>query len=352
MGITFGNSSVSAGLGSVNTNTNGSAPTGDGLGNSYSTERDWRTMVPSSAAIYDNYTPPADNGMSYYQQQLAKGKVKAAEESQYTGTDVNPNLPPGSYDYVNNNPVSDSYQANPYEYGTDDYYNDAAFTMYLPQNPNPLNINELNRNPYMDHLRYDDVWLAREYGERLPSYMDYKPPPAALSHAYGARLGQGESWEGTFDYGYAQGGIVSGYAGGGIVNGYADGGEIIPDKGLSEFEKELVQGAIQALTGAIQDEAVAQEILMELEATFGQGAVEELAREIKSQSGTGDGMDDSVPINATPGEMVVSNPQLADYGAGDREVGAEKLMKHLDDVSRAHRGTAATPKRVDPASLA
>lgn len=137
--------------------------------------------------------------------------------------------------------------------------------------------------------------------------------------------------------------------------GYAAGGEVIPNEGLSEFNEQLVDSAIAALTGNIEDPEVANEILAELEATFGPGAVEELMQEIQQRSGQGateSGMDDSVTANLTPGEVVVSNPQLADYGSGDREVGAKKLMKHLDDVSRAHRGTSATPKAVDPASLA
>jgi hypothetical protein len=136
------------------------------------------------------------------------------------------------------------------------------------------------------------------------------------------------------------------------LGSYAEGGEVIPDEGLTEFQENLVQGAIQALSGAIQDEAAVQEILEELERTFGEGAVAELQAEMQQQQGQGpDGMDDRVRANLTPGELVVSNPQLADYGNGDREAGAKKLQQHLADVSKAHRGTAATPSAVDPASL-
>jgi hypothetical protein len=156
-------------------------------------------------------------------------------------------------------------------------------------------------------------------------------------------------WEEGFDEQQAS----LGYATGGIV-GYAKGGEVIPDQGLTEYEESLVQGAIKVISGEIQDQAAAQEILQELERTFGEGAVQELMAEMQAQGGQPaqpDGMDDSVTANLTPGELIVSNPQLADYGNGDREAGAKKLQQHLADVSKAHRGTAATPSAVNPASL-
>jgi hypothetical protein len=160
-----------------------------------------------------------------------------------------------------------------------------------------------------------------------------------------------------------------GYAQGGVVRGYAQGGEIIPDEGLSGYEENLVQGAIAALTGQIENEADAKEILAEVEKVFGSGAVQELAGEIQAQEQAqpggatgqqslahggvagGDGMDDSVQAKLTPGELVVSNPQLSDYGNGDRAVGAQKLQEHLANVSQAHRGSADTPQRVNPAAL-
>jgi hypothetical protein len=141
-------------------------------------------------------------------------------------------------------------------------------------------------------------------------------------------------------------------AGGGVVHSYADGGEVIPDKGLTEYGEALVQGAIRALSGGMPEEE-AQVILAELVEEFGEGAVEELQQEMQEQAEGGpDGMDDRVQANLTPGELVVSNTQLSDYGNGDRALGADKLMKHLDDVSKAHRGTSKTPRAINPGSLA
>ena len=195
-----------------------------------------------------------------------------------------------------------------------------------------------NRGTVEDHRLGDSFWAPANFN---PNYAgDIAHPVYDYMVEEQGGPAPVPSWE------LAEGGIVG--------QGYAEGGEVIPDKGLTEFEEQLVQGAIQALSGAIQDPAAVQEILAELERTFGEGAVEELQAEIQQQTGPQepDGMDDRVTANLTPGELVVSNPQLADYGNGDREAGAKKLQQHLADVSKAHRGTAATPSAVDPASLA
>lgn len=171
-------------------------------------------------------------------------------------------------------------------------------------------------------------------------YVEAKPTIGALDPSDGLASWERDDWE---TQGLAEGGTVD-----------SKDTDLIPDKGLTEFEEQLVQGAIQALSGGITDPAAVQEILEELERTFGEGAVAELQQEMQMQGGQAPehGMDDSVQANLTPGELVVSNPQLADYGNGDREAGVKKLQQHLADVSKAHRGTAAAPNAVDPASLA
>jgi hypothetical protein len=360
MPITIGNG---AGIGAAGPAPAGTVSQGGGLGAGIP-QRDWRTMAPEQ-----NYVPGnISGGDSYFQQQLSNhlGELEGPQTTHYQDQLA-------YKDYVDNTLNEDDSQS--YEPGTDAYYNAYQFTQFLPTTPNESNIESIRNNKYMDGNIYSDEWLNREYRQRLPQYGSWgASPPADMAAAWNARLKNPDA------YGFAAGGVVPG--GGAEIPeeerrkrmdqglmadsmkrmglpGYADGG-VIPDEGLSEFEQNLIQSSIAALNGDIQNQDDANEILAELEATFGEGAVEELANEIAAQSGeqgfahggVADGMDDSVAANLTPGELVVSNPQLADYGNGDRAVGAEKLQAHLANVSNAHRGSTNTPQRVNPAAMA
>jgi hypothetical protein len=248
---------------------------------------------------------------------------------------------------------------NPFKPGSVEYYQDPNYQQYLPNSPGDDTdyYDWIKANPYMDKNLYSaDALNTLAQRTYYDGYRDRPYEPRAV-HAWNALYGT-ETIKALY-----------GYAEGGVVRGYAQGGEIIPDEGLSGYEENLVQGAIAALTGQIENEADAKEILAEVEKVFGSGAVQELAGEIQAQEQAqpggatgqqslahggvagGDGMDDSVQAKLTPGELVVSNPQLSDYGNGDRAVGAQKLQEHLANVSQAHRGSADTPQRVNPAAL-
>lgn len=304
-------------------------------------------VPPSTEGGYVN-----DPTKTHFQNQML---AKDFEDA-IAGTEFNKqlNLREGSDPDVNNNVLSDQYQQNPFEVGSLEYYNDPSFTQYMPDNPNIdyFKKSGIATNPYMDASIYSQEWMGKELAEDKYNYRITE----GLRAAYQARYDDKTR-------------ALLGYAQGGVVRGYAQGGEIIPDEGLSGYEENLVQGAIAALTGQIENEADAKEILAEVEKVFGSGAVQELAGEIQAQEQAqpggatgqqslahggvagGDGMDDSVQAKLTPGELVVSNPQLSDYGNGDRAVGAQKLQEHLANVSQAHRGSADTPQRVNPAAL-
>jgi len=73
------------------------------------------------------------------------------------------------------------------------------------------------------------------------------------------------------------------------------------------------------------------------------------------QGPTSGGMGDDIPAvidgvqraDITSGEMVVSNPDLAAMGDGDRDVGADRLAQFIEETRQQHYGSKKHPKEVD-----
>lgn len=161
--------------------------------------------------------------------------------------------------------------------------------------------------------------------------------------------------------GMAEGGQVQGYAEGGIV-------DMAPPQERTQMnEKQLVQAAIQAVSGALP-EAEASVVLGQFLQTFGEDALRQLVDDVRSGrakgprgdvegpvQGPGDGMADMVPatmddgsqdVLLSDGEFVVPADVVSGLGNGSTDAGADELHKMMDRVRQERTGMREQPKRV------
>lgn len=154
------------------------------------------------------------------------------------------------------------------------------------------------------------------------------------------------------------------------VQGYAEGGIVDmapPQERTQRNEKQLVQAAIQAVSGALP-EAEASVVLGQFLQTFGEDALRQLVDDVRSGrakgprgdvegpvQGPGDGMADMVPatmddgsqdVLLSDGEFVVPADVVSGLGNGSTDAGADELHKMMDRVRQERTGMREQPKRV------
>lgn len=159
------------------------------------------------------------------------------------------------------------------------------------------------------------------------------------------------------------------------VRGYAEGGivDMAPPQERAQMnEKQLVQAAIQAVSGTLP-EAEASVVLGQFLQTFGEDALRQLVDDVRSGrakgprgdvegsvQGPGDGMDDMVPaamddgsqdVLLSDGEFVVPADVVSGLGNGSTDAGADELYKMMDRVRQERTGMREQPKRVSAGGL-
>lgn len=172
------------------------------------------------------------------------------------------------------------------------------------------------------------------------------------------------------------------------VQGYAEGGQVqVSRGGIAEMapqlqsgqaqrpqmnDKQLVQAAIQAVSGAMP-EAEAAAVLGQFLQTFGEDALRQLVDDVQSGraagprgdvegtvQGPGDGMDDMVPaamddgsqdVLLSDGEFVVPADVVSGIGNGSTDAGADELYKMMERVRQERTGMREQPKQVAAGGL-
>lgn len=172
-----------------------------------------------------------------------------------------------------------------------------------------------------------------------------------------------------------------------VATPYAEGGAVGGDQG-----QQLVQAAVAALTGQIQDPQQAQMILQKFAQVFGPEALQALVAKVKGGGGApmgppmgappgdpsmsgpppmgppglmargghvrgpGAGMDDSIPatVNGTQpaalsdGEFVVPSDAVSHLGDGSNQAGADRLQHMIQRIRKDKTGTVKQPGKISP----
>lgn len=148
------------------------------------------------------------------------------------------------------------------------------------------------------------------------------------------------------------------YAGGGLVTGYAEGGltSLMPEGGGGGAggDEQLIDMTMAALQGqAPNADAIIQQFIQ----VFGPEALQDLIAKV--QSGSGDGMSDSIPATVSgqggsepaalsEGEYVVPADVVSGLGNGSTQAGAQQLDGMLDRTRQMRGGGAVQPPAINP----